>query len=190
MSTPSLTITSKFLSLVLRHAPETIGLSLDSNGWASVDDLLRHANAKGQKITRELLEEIVASNDKKRFAFSEDGSRIRANQGHSVTVDLALTAIEPPPFLFHGTATRFLDSIRAEGLRRGSRHHVHLSLEEDTAAKVGVRHGKLAILTVHAAAMHALGLPFYRSDNGVWLTEHVPVEFLTFPEEGNAPKVK
>lgn len=183
MSTSSLITTSKFLSRILRHAPEVIGLTLDSNGWAKVDDLLRLSHAKGTKLTRELLEEVVATSDKKRFAFNEDGTRIRANQGHSVKIDLALAAIAPPPFLFHGTATRFLDSIREEGLRKGNRHHVHLSHDKTTAAKVGARHGKLAILIVDTAAMHAQGLLFYRSDNGVWLTEHVPTEFLTFPEE-------
>lgn len=177
--------TSKFLSLVLRHQPDVIGLALDENGWADVDELIRLAAAGGHRLTltRPLLEQVVADNDKKRFAFSDDGRRIRASQGHSVRVDLALPAAEPPAELFHGTATRFVESIRAGGLHAGNRQHVHLSLDVPTATKVGQRHGKPVILTVRAGDMAAAGHPFFLSANGVWLTERVPVEFITFPDE-------
>jgi putative RNA 2'-phosphotransferase len=129
------------------------------------------------------LDEIVTTNDKKRFAFSEDGRRIRANQGHSVEVDLGYRPQTPPEFLFHGTATRFLDSVRLGGSQKRERHHVHLSLDEESAFKVGGRHGKPVILRVQAAAMAASGHHFFLSDNGVWLTDHVPAEFIVFPEK-------
>ncbi len=172
---------SKFLSLVLRHKPEEIGLTLDANGWADVDNLLRLANAAGRRIDWALLEQVVAESDKKRFAFSDDGLRIRASQGHSVEVDLALAPAVPPEVLFHGTATRFLESIRATGLNSGSRQHVHLSLDADTAAKVGARHGKPSILTVRSRDMAAAGHRFYLSANGVWLTGEVPTVYIEFP---------
>ncbi|MBX9623218.1 MAG: RNA 2'-phosphotransferase [Gemmataceae bacterium] len=177
---------SKFLSLVLRHKPEQIGLSLDPNGWADVDELIRLATAAGRRLDRPLLDRIVAENDKKRFAFSDDGRRIRASQGHSVEVDLALSPVTPPELLYHGTATRFLDSIRATGLRPGSRQHVHLSADEATATTVGRRHGVPVVLVVKADEMAAAGHSFYRSANGVWLTERVPAEFLTIPGERGA----
>jgi putative RNA 2'-phosphotransferase len=178
---PDLVRLSKFLSLVLRHEPERIGISLDPQGWVAVDDLLAAAARAGKPISREQLDLVVATNDKKRFALSPDGSRIRASQGHSVEVDLALPPVVPPERLFHGTATRFLDAIRAEGLRSQSRQHVHLSPDEETAVKVGQRHGRPAILVVLAGAMHSAGHLFYRSDNGVWLTAAVPPEYLEFP---------
>ena len=174
---------SKFLSLVLRHQPEAIGLILDEHGWADVDELLRLANAAGRRFDRTLLERIVAENDKKRFAFSDDGLRIRANQGHSVEIDLALTAMEPPEFLYHGTATRFLESIRATGLNSGSRQHVHMCSDEATAIRVGQRHGKPAILIIRAQEMAAAGYKFYLSANGVWLTESVSVVYIDFDAE-------
>ena len=172
---------SKFLSLVLRHEPERIGVTLDANGWVAVDELLAAAARAGNPITRERLDEVVATNDKKRFAFSPDGSLIRASQGHSVEVDLGLTPAVPPELLFHGTATRFIDSIRAEGLRSQSRQHVHLSPDEETAVKVGQRHGKPVVLFVKAGAMHRDGHVFYRSENGVWLTAAVPPGYLEIP---------
>ncbi len=178
-----LTRTSKFLSFVLRHKPEAIGLTLDANGWADVEELIRRANETGEPLTRELLERVVADNDKQRFILSEDGTRIRANQGHSVAIDLALTPVEPPDVLFHGTATRFLDSIRTHGLRPGGRQHVHLSADESTATKVGQRHGKPVVLRVRAGAMWAVGHAFFLSANGVWLTDCVPTEFLVFPQD-------
>jgi putative RNA 2'-phosphotransferase len=180
-SMSNLTQTSRFLSLVLRHKPEAIGLRLDAQGWAEVDELIRLVNLHGKPLTRELLERVVSENDKKRFAFSEDGKRIRASQGHSVEVDLALSPTSPPKLLYHGTATRFLDSIRATGLHSANRQHVHLSRDIETATKVGLRHGKPAILTIRAGAMHAAGHVFYLSANGVWLTELVPVDFIEFP---------
>lgn len=172
---------SKFLSLVLRHKPEEIGLALDENGWTEVDDLIRLATARGSRLTRSLLEQVVAENDKKRFAFSEDGQRIRANQGHSIEVDLALVPSEPPELLYHGTASRFIESIRGQGLHSGNRQHVHLSLDIPTATKVGQRHGKPVVLVIRAKEMLAAGHRFYLSANGVWLTECVPVEFISFP---------
>jgi len=172
-----LTRTSKFLSLVLRHKPEEIGIALDANGWTDVDELLHKWKGK-PALTRELLDRVVAENSKKRFALSEDGTRIRANQGHSVDVDLALQPVEPPEVLYHGTATRFLESIRAGGLHCAGRTHVHLSADRETAVKVGSRHGKPVVLTVAARRMHAAGHAFFLSENGVWLTERVPAEFL------------
>jgi putative RNA 2'-phosphotransferase len=174
---------SKFLSLVLRHKPETIGLFLDSQGWARVDELLTKARAAGVPLTEELLREVVEQNDKQRFALSDDGTRIRANQGHSINIDLGLEPLTPPQFLYHGTATRFLDLIKHQGLIAGNRQYVHLSLDEQTAVKVGQRHGRPVVLIIQAATMNEEGLKFYRSANGVWLTERVPVEYLVFPAE-------
>jgi putative RNA 2'-phosphotransferase len=170
---------SKFLSYVLRHAPESIGLTLDANGWAGVDELLAKAGAAGRRLDRATLEEIVATSDKKRFTLSDDGASIRAAQGHSVEVALGLAPVTPPDTLYHGTATRFLDAIRAEGLKPGSRQQVHLSADAATATAVGSRHGKPAVLIVAAGAMHAAGHSFFRADNGVWLTDHVPPQFLS-----------
>lgn len=169
---------SKFLSLVLRHEPEKIGLSLDAAGWVAVDELLAACRSHGTAISREQLNEVVASNDKKRFSFSEDGCLIRANQGHSIEVELGYEPATPPVTLFHGTAERFLASIKEQGLLKGSRHHVHLSADIETATKVGQRHGKPVVLHVDAAKMQQDGFIFYFSTNGVWLTEHVPVSYL------------
>lgn len=175
---------SKFLSLILRHQPEVIGLTLDANGWADIATLLVQAEKHGKAIALDELWEVVETSDKQRFAISEDGLRIRANQGHSVEgVDLGLTKEFPPDVLYHGTASRFIESILASGLRPGSRHHVHLSVNLETATKVGARHGKPVVLIVHAGQMHAQGHAFYRSLNGVWLTDSVPVEFIDFPAE-------
>lgn len=180
-SSPS-TRASKFLSLVLRHEPERIGIALDEAGWTDVDGLLAAAASHGVVITREELEEIVASSDKQRFALSADGARIRANQGHSVPVELGLAPLAPPVLLYHGTPSRFVESIRATGLRKGERHHVHLSADAETARIVGSRRGPPVILIVRAADMANAGHVFYRSENGVWLVEHVPPEFLEIPE--------
>lgn len=175
---------SKFLSLILRHKPETIDLTLDENGWADVAELIYLANKHNKTpLTRALLEEIVASNDKQRFAFNEDKSKIRANQGHSIAIDLALVPQAPPDILFHGTATRFIESIRTQGLIAKSRQHVHLSKDKATAIKVGSRHGKPVVLNIWATKMHLAGFEFFRSDNGVWLTKHVPVEYIEFPSK-------
>jgi putative RNA 2'-phosphotransferase len=176
---PSRTIElSKFLSFVLRHKPETIGLTLDSQGWAAIDDLIAKSQAAGTELNREELMHVVETSDKRRFSLSSDGRRIRAAQGHSVAVDLGLTPRRPPDVLYHGTAKRFVDSILSEGLRSQERQQVHLSMDKKTARRVGQRHGKPAILKVDAAGMHAKGLQFFLADNGVWLTDHVPAEFL------------
>lgn len=178
---PKLVPLSRFVSLVLRHDPGKIGLYLDANGWAVVTELLEKAAAHGQPIARALLDRIVAENDKSRFAFSADGKRIRANQGHSIDIDLALPPVVPPETLFHGTAFRNLASIRASGLHSGERQHVHLSADAGTATKVGARHGKPVVLAVRAWEMSAAGYIFHRADNGVWLTAAVPAMFLDFP---------
>ena len=170
--------TSKFLSYVLRHRPDSIGITLDENGWVEIDELLAAAQRHRKELSRARLERVVATNDKKRFTISADGERIRANQGHSVSVDLDLTPAVPPELLYHGTVERFLDSIRTQGLIRGSRHHVHLSPDEKTARRVGSRRGKPVILIVEAARMCEAGHVFYRSENNVWLTDKVPPEFL------------
>lgn len=166
---------SKFLSYVLRHKPDAIGLSLDPEGWADINDLISKADVP---ITHDLLHQAVTTNDKKRFAISEDGLAIRANQGHSVTVDLGLEAMEPPEVLYHGTATRFLDSIEQQGLRPQNRQYVHLSADHDTAVSVGQRHGKPVVLTIPARQMHQQGHQFFQADNGVWLTKNVECEWL------------
>ena len=178
---PSLVRASKFLSLVLRHRPEHIGITLDPAGWVSVDELLAAARRSGFPLDRATLERVVAGNDKRRFAFSDDGARIRASQGHSVGVDLGLAAQAPPEVLFHGTATRFLDSIRREGLRPGSRTHVHLSADEATAHTVGRRHGSPVVLRVNAGDMHRDGHELVLAENGVWLAREVPARYLAFP---------
>jgi len=178
----SLVRTSKFLSKVLRHAPESVGLRLDEAGWVDVDELLAAAGRAGVALDRPTLERVVAENDKQRFALSPDGVRIRASQGHSVTVELGLEPVVPPDVLFHGTADRNLDSIRAQGLVPGRRTHVHLSADEATAVNVGRRHGRPVVLRVRAGEMHRAGHPFYRSDNGVWLTGAVPPAHIDFPE--------
>lgn len=174
--------TSKFLSLVLRHAPETIGLTLDASGWADVHQLLAQAASHGTAITREQLNDVVANDSKMRYTFSIDGLRIRANQGHSLAaVDIGLPPAIPPAVLYHGTACRFVDSIREQGLLPGSRNHVHLSATEDTAVSVGSRHGKPVVLAIDTAAMQAQGQVFYLAANGVWLSDAVPAAFITFP---------
>ena len=173
-----ITKTSKFLSFVLRHNPGAIDLKLDENGWASVDELLSKARKSGRKISPELLQEVVATNNKKRFTFDESGERIRANQGHSIKIDLDLSPVEPPEFLWHGTATRNLDSIFDKGLVKGSRHHVHLSEDTGTALNVGGRYGKPVLLRVFARKMHAEGIQFFKSKNGVWLTDYIAPEYF------------
>lgn len=169
---------SKWLSLILRHSPESAGLSLDANGWVEVEELLLKSAGKGRRFNREMLDEVVATNDKQRFAFSDDGQRIRANQGHSVSVDLQLEACEPPEVLYHGTVPSALAAIQAEGLKPMSRQHVHLSADRETADRVGSRRGKPAILTVRSGQMWRDGHRFYRSANGVWLTDAVPPTYL------------
>ena len=171
--------TSKFLSLVLRHKPEVIGLSLNGEGWADVDMLLEAAQRHGHPLNRNLLDEVVFTNDKQRFAYSPDGSKIRTNQGHSVAVDLGLEPTTPPPVLYHGTVARFLESIRKKGLEKRQRQHVHLSATVETAQRVGARRGKPMVLSVNAEKMCKEGYLFYLSANGVWLTEEVPLRYIT-----------
>ena len=169
------------MSLVLRHRPDKVGIELDAGGWVGVADLIRAVNGSGFPLTREELLEVVERNDKRRFALSEDGERIRASQGHSVEVELGYEPCRPPAVLFHGTAERFISSIRETGLNRGVRHHVHLSPDAATAARVGGRRGRAVVLEVGAGRMWADGFPFFLSANGVWLTERVPASYIKFP---------
>lgn len=171
---------SKFLSYILRHKPEAIGLTLDEQGWANIDELISKANDSGEisALNRGLLQEVVDTSDKKRFIISEDGQCIRANQGHSINVDLQLKPVTPPEFLYHGTATRFLDSILKEGLKPQQRQHVHLSTDVETATAVGQRYGKPVILKIKALLMHEQGFVFYRSENGIWLTASIPNSYI------------
>lgn len=170
---------SKFLSYVLRHQPETIGLTLDSEGWADINTLIACAAKDGKHLEPALIQSVVETSDKKRFAISQDGLRIRAVQGHSsAQVDIRYEEQVPPAFLYHGTATRFLDSIREQGLIAGSRQYVHLSADEATAVAVGQRHGKPVVLKIKALEMYRQGLVFYRAENGVWLSGSVPVGFI------------
>ncbi len=170
--------TSRFLSLVLRHRPEAIGLELDEAGWARIPELIRLAREHGRELSESVIREVVEKNDKRRFSLSDDGLRIRARQGHSIRIDLGLEPVVPPEVLYHGTARRFLDSILRQGLLKGKRHHVHLSADEATAETVGRRHGQPVVLRIEAGGMHAGGYAFYVSENGVWLTDHVPVEYV------------
>lgn len=169
---------SKFVSLVLRHQPETAGLVLEPGGWVTVEALLTGAATAGLTITRDELDEVVARCDKQRFGFDDTGTQIRAHQGHSVEVELQFIAAEPPAELYHGTAERNRAVIALDGLLKMARHHVHLSADIDTAMKVGGRHGKPIVFVVGASAMRAAGHAFFRSTNGVWLVEHVPPRYL------------
>ena len=171
--------TSKYLSRHLRHDPGRLGLTLGPGGWVEVDDLLRACAARSFALTRSELEEVVERNDKRRFSFDETGTRIRANQGHSVEIDLGLPATAPPALLFHGTSEGTVDAIMRDGLRRMGRHHVHLSPDVPTALRVGGRRGRPVVLEVDAHRMAADGHEFYVSDNGVWLTLEVPAEYLS-----------
>jgi putative RNA 2'-phosphotransferase len=169
---------SKYLSKHLRHEPERLGLTLQPGGWVGVDDLLAAAADNGFAITDEELIEVVESSDKQRFAFDTTGALIRANQGHSTSVDLQLTPMIPPPTLYHGSAAHLVERIQHDGLKKMARHHVHLSIDVPTAKKVGSRHGKPVVLEIDAARMHADGHTFFVSANGVWLTDAVPVQYL------------
>ena len=170
--------TSKFLSLHLRHQPQRLGLVLEPGGWVAVDDLLQAVARHGVRISRAELDEVVANSDKQRFSFDPSGRRIRANQGHSVAVDLELEPVEPPAVLYHGTGERSVPSIERDGLRKMRRQHVHLSPDVATAQRVGSRHGRPVVFEVDAAALHAAGCPFYRAVNGVWLVDAVPPRYL------------
>jgi putative RNA 2'-phosphotransferase len=169
---------SKFLSYILRHKPDTIGLALDPQGWAPINELIAKSQAAGTSFNRNDLLEVIEKSEKKRFSLSMDGQRIRAAQGHSIPVDLGLIPQEPPRILYHGTALQFLASILSEGLKPQARQQVHLSSDIETATRVGKRHGKPVILKVEALQMHAKGYRFFLAENGVWLTDQVPSEFI------------
>lgn len=170
---------SKFMSLVLRHNPSIIDATLDENGWLSVNALLEGMNRKGITIDKDLLEQLVRENDKKRFAFNEDQTKIRANQGHSVVVDVQLSVQTPPDILYHGTVEKFIDSIFEQGIQSMNRQHVHLSADIETAKNVGARRGKPVVLEINAAEMSKAGIPFYLSENGVWLTDEVNTVYIS-----------
>ena len=178
----SLTKLSKFLSLVLRHRPEVIGITLDAGGWADVDELIAAAARAGKPITREDIEKIMARRGKRRFAWNEDKTKIRAEYGHSIEVDLGYKSATPPEKLFHGTAQRFVESIRQEGLRAKGRKHVHLSSTVETAVTVGRRHGRPVVLVIKAGKMHEDGHEFYHPNDDIWLTKEVPLEYIEFPD--------
>ncbi len=169
---------SKYLSKHLRHQPERLGLRLGPGGWVEVDELLAACTRQGMRLTRTELEEVVARNNKQRFAFDATGTLIRANQGHSIDVDLQLEATTPPPVLYHGTWQGVVPAIKKAGLLKMSRHHVHLSEDIETATAVGARRGRPVIFAVDAAAMQEAGYTFYRSANGVWLVESVPPQYV------------
>lgn len=169
---------SKFLSYVLRHHPEIIGLDLDENGWANVDELITKSTNDSQGFTFEELNEIVETNDKKRFIFNDDKTKIRANQGHSIGVDLALKPQQPPEFLYHGTAQSNIESILERGIEKRNRQHVHLSQDQETATKVGMRHGKPVILKINTQKMFEDRIEFYLAENDVWLTDFVDAKYI------------
>lgn len=169
---------SVFISLVLRHKPDAAGINLDEHGWANVEELIYGINSTGRKINIEVLEEIVKTDNKQRYSFNENKTLIRANQGHSIPVDVELTEQKPPDFLYHGTADRFIKAIMTEGLKPMSRLYVHLSKDIETAIKVGNRHGKPVVLKVHSGQMYQKGIKFYLSENGVWLTKNVDAKYL------------
>lgn len=170
---------SKFLSYHLRHRPDQLGLTLETGGWVVVDDLLIASQKQGFTIFPHELKEVVVKNDKQRFSFNHDHTKIRANQGHSIPIDLQLVVQTPPAVLYHGTAEKFLSAILNKGLQKMSRHHVHLSADLETAKKVGMRHGHPVILTINTPGMMEAGYEFYCSENNVWLVDSVPPEYLT-----------
>ena len=178
----SLKETSKFISLILRHKPESIGITLDEHGWANVDELITGIS-KTQPIDKSMLEQIVAEDEKQRYSFNEDKTLIRANQGHSISVDVDLEEKEPPEHLYHGTGEKYVDSIAVQGLIPKSRLYVHLTSDIDTAMKVGQRHGKPIIYMVNSGEMFRDGYKFYQSVNGVWLTKEVPFSYMEKQEK-------
>ncbi|MBN7573680.1 MULTISPECIES: RNA 2'-phosphotransferase [Clostridium] len=169
---------SKFISLILRHKPEEIGLTLDEYGYISTSDLINGLNKKGYKVTISDIERIVAEDGKQRYSFNNDKTKIKANQGHSIKVNLELQAIKPPKVLYHGTATRFMDSICREGIKKQNRQYVHLSADIETATKVGKRHGELVIFKINSEQMNKDGYKFFLSENKVWLTDYVPAKYF------------
>ena len=178
MNSARLVKISKYLSKHLRHQPERLGLSLGAGGWVSVEELLTACAQHQFPISGEELAEVVATSDKKRFSFDPTGTLIRANQGHSVEVDLQLEPQVPPEILYHGTGDRAVDLILQSGLHKMSRHHVHLSQDVETARKVGARHGRPVVFAIDAATMHQAGYLFFCSENGIWLVDHIPSEYL------------
>ena len=174
---------SKFLSFVLRHKPESIGLKLDENGWAETKELLEKMNGNAFEVTGEMLNHIVATNNKQRFSFNENKTKIRASQGHSIDVDLNLKETKPPEYLYHGTGEKYVTSILTTGLEKRNRQQVHLSTDMETAIKVGQRHGKPKVFIVESEKMNFEGFSFYLSDNAVWLTDHVPARYLQLIEK-------
>ena len=169
--------TSKFISLILRHKPETIGITLDEHGWANVDELIAGI-AKTRDFNMEMLEEIVRTDEKQRYSFNEDKTLIRANQGHSIPVDVELKKEIPPEYLYHGTGEKYVGSIEKQGLIPKSRLYVHLSADIETAKKVGTRHGKPVVYRIASGKMNDDGYEFYKSVNGVWLIKAVPIEYM------------
>lgn len=169
---------SVFISLVLRHKPDAAGIQLDEHGWANVDELINGINNTGRNINMDMLEEIVRTDNKQRYSFNDNKTLIRANQGHSIPVDVELEEKEPPEILYHGTASRFLYPIMRDGLKPMSRLYVHLSKDVDTAIKVGKRHGKPVVLKIDAKKMYEDGIKFYLSQNGVWLTKYVDIRYM------------
>lgn len=178
---------SKFLSLVLRHKPEHIGLTLDPEGWADVEELMRKSLESGVVLDRPTLRQVVEGAEKKRFSFSEDGKRVKANYGHSIPVSLGKESAEPPELLFHGTAKRFLPSIESDGLGPGDRQYVHLVEDKKTATEVGHRHGEPVVLVIKARDMYEKGHEFVKTESGIWLTKEVPVEYIAV--EGESPAI-
>ncbi len=178
----SLKRASKFMSLILRHKPQAIGAELDDNGWLDVEVLLAGMRKRGHRIDKMILREIVVTNEKKRFAFNIDKTKIRASQGHSLEVDVEMPETEPPEFLYHGTVDKFMDAIKEKGLLPMTRQHVHLSQDKETAINVGGRRGKPIILSVRTGDMFKDGKIFYLSANNVWLTEDVPSEYIEFKD--------
>jgi putative RNA 2'-phosphotransferase len=176
----NLTHISKFLSLILWHQPEKIGIALDENGWADVDELLSKMTAAGTVINKEILNELVSTNDKQRFAFNDNQTKIRASQGHSVLIELGLIQQPPPELLYHGTVSQFISSIKMDGLQKMQRTYVHLSSDITTVQQVGSRRGKPVIIAVQSGQMHNDGFQFFLSDNGVWLTNNVPPVYIQF----------
>lgn len=168
----------KFISLILRHKPETIGIKIDTNGWVNVNDLINGIKRKGFKIDFQILSNLVENNDKQRFTFNEDKTKIRANQGHSLHVELNLEELTPPVILYHGTSKRFLDKILQEGLTKQGRNHVHLSVDEKTALEVGKRYGIPVLLKIDSKRMSEDGIRFFKSKNNVWLTEYVSTRYF------------
>lgn len=178
MDTQKLKKRSKFLSLLLRHQPELLNLKLEEGGWTDIKILIEKINKKNDNFTFQELEYVVENNDKQRFAFNEDKTKIRANQGHSTKVEMNYQPVLPPPVLYHGTATKNVESILKNGILKGNRQFIHLSIDVETAQKVGSRHGKPYIFKIETFKMQEAGIPFYCSENGVWLVDFIPKEFL------------